>query len=121
MEYRLIAAVAFGGRNFCFTQCLSLRKQAHLPGITRPRSTLLKSGEANMGFLAGVIGLAVGLTGFWLNFELNPMPVSAGPLDSGYFDLGTAGILVATLGFMTQIVMYAVRRTPKTRYIRAKG
>jgi hypothetical protein len=30
-----------------------------------------------MGFLMGIIGLVVALAGFWLNFQLNPMPVSA--------------------------------------------
>jgi hypothetical protein len=69
-----------------------------------------------MGFLVGVIGLAVGAVGFWLNFELNPIPVSAEPLDSGYFDLGATGVLVATLGFMTEIVAYAVRRAPGARF-----
>lgn len=72
-----------------------------------------------MGFLVGINGLAVGILGFWLNFQLNPIPVSAEPLDSGYFDLGVAGIMVAVLGFMTQIVMNSLRRGPKA--VRAKA
>ena len=74
-----------------------------------------------MGFLVGINGLAVGILGFWLNFQLNPIPVSAEPLDSGWFDLGMAGIMVATLGFLTQIAIYSFRRTSKTAVVRAKA
>jgi hypothetical protein len=66
-----------------------------------------------MGFLIGLFGLAVGVTGFWLDFNTHPIPVSVSPLTSGYFDLGAGGILVATLGFLMQLFSFAFKRVPR--------
>ena len=74
-----------------------------------------------MGFLVGVFGLAVGVAGFWLDFNAHPIPVSAYPLTSGYFDLGAAGILVATMGFLMQFFIFATKRTPKSGFVRLKA
>lgn len=74
-----------------------------------------------MGFLVGVSGLALGIFGFWLDFESHPMPTSAYTLSSGYFDLGAVGILVATLGFLIQMSSFAFRRTPKSELARVKA
>ncbi len=74
-----------------------------------------------MGFLIGLLGLAFGVAGFWLDFNAHPIPTSAYPLTSGYFDLGAAGILVATLGFLMQFYAFAIKRTPKTGLVRVKA
>ena len=74
-----------------------------------------------MGFLIGLLGLAVGIGGFWLDFDSNPIPVSTYAQASGYFDLGAAGILVATLGFLMQLFSFAFRRTPKSGLVRVKA
>jgi hypothetical protein len=74
-----------------------------------------------MGFLVGLLGLAAGVGGFWLDFNAHPIPISGFPLTSGYFDLGAAGILVATLGFLMQLFSFAIRRTPKTGLVRMKA
>jgi hypothetical protein len=77
--------------------------------------------EDEMGFLVGLLGLATGVAGFWLDFNAHPIPTSAYPLTSGYFDLGAAGILVATLGFLMQLFSFALRRTPKNGLVRMKA
>jgi hypothetical protein len=74
-----------------------------------------------MGFLIGLLGLAVGIGGFWLDFNAHPIPVSTDPFISAYFDLGAAGILVATLGFLMQLFSFAIRRTPRTGLVRLKA
>jgi hypothetical protein len=77
--------------------------------------------EGKMGFLIGLFGLAVGVTGFWLDFDAHPIPTSADPFISGYFDVGAAGILVATLGFLMQLFSFAFRRTAKSGLVRLKA
>ncbi len=74
-----------------------------------------------MGFLVGLFGLAVGVGGFWLDFNAHPIPISTDPFMSGYFDLGAAGILVGTLGFLMQLFSFAIRRTPKDGLVRMKA
>jgi hypothetical protein len=74
-----------------------------------------------MGFLVGLLGLAVGIGGFWLDFNAHPLPASNDPFVSGYFDLGAAGILVATLGFLMQLFAFSIRRTPKAGLVRLKA
>jgi len=74
-----------------------------------------------MGFLLGISGLAVGVLGFWLDFASHPMPTEIYTLSSGYFEIGAAGILVATLGFLIQMFSFALRRTPRSALVRLKA
>lgn len=53
-----------------------------------------------MGFLVGVLGLAAGFVGFWLDFSSDPFAAQPSP---AYFDLGIGGIVVAILGFIIQM------------------
>jgi ABC-type antimicrobial peptide transport system permease subunit len=53
-----------------------------------------------MGFLVGILGLVIGLVGFWSDFSADPF---AAPPSPAWFDLGIAGIAVAVLGFIIQM------------------
>jgi hypothetical protein len=66
-----------------------------------------------MKYLIGLIGIVVGAAGFWMDFSSHPDMAADSPLGSIYFDVGAAGILVATLCFMIQIVTNALPRRPR--------
>lgn len=53
-----------------------------------------------MGFLIGILGLSVGLVGFWSDFSADPFAAEPSP---AWFGLGVAGIAVAVLGFAIQM------------------
>jgi len=53
-----------------------------------------------MGFLVGLLGLVVGVIGFWADFSSDPFSVQA---SSTNFDMGVAGIAVAIAAFVIQM------------------
>lgn len=53
-----------------------------------------------MGFAVGILGLAAGFIGFWMDFSADPF--AAQPSET-YFNLGVGGIALAILGFIVQM------------------
>jgi len=53
-----------------------------------------------MGFVVGILGLAAGFIGFWLDFSADPFAAQPSVV---WFDLGVGGIVLAILGFIIQM------------------
>ena len=53
-----------------------------------------------MGFVVGILGLAAGFAGFWLDFSADPF---AAQPSQAYLDLGVGSIALAILGFIIQM------------------
>ena len=53
-----------------------------------------------MGFAVGILGLAVGFIGFWLDFSSDPFAAQPSAV---WFDLGVGGVVFAILGFIIQM------------------
>ena len=53
-----------------------------------------------MGFLVGVLGLVIGIIGFWADFSADPFSVQSSTTN---FDMGVAGIAVAVAAFVIQM------------------
>jgi hypothetical protein len=70
-----------------------------------------------MRYLIGFIGIMVGAAGFWMDFASHPDMATDSPLGSAWFDIGAAGILVATLSFMIQMVVNALPRRRQTAIV----
>lgn len=65
--------------------------------------------EAEMGFLVGLLGLVVGVIGFWADFSADPF---SGQPSSINFDMGAIGVAFAITGFIIQMwPRSAARRT----------
>ncbi len=56
-----------------------------------------------MGFLIGIIGLAVGALGFWLDFSADPFATVHHAQAISYSGIGVSGIFVAIVGFILQL------------------
>jgi hypothetical protein len=72
--------------------------------------------EAKMGFLIGLLGLAVGFIGFWFDFSADPFSTQPSP---AYFDIGVAGIAFAIVGFIIQMWPRSAARAARRAASRA--
>ncbi len=73
-----------------------------------------------IGF-TGIIGIVVGAAFLWMDFASNPDMGTDSPLNSAYFDIGAASMLVATLCFMIQMVLNALPRRRRTAMVGAEA
>jgi hypothetical protein len=69
-----------------------------------------------MGFLIGVIGLAVGAIGFWLDFSADPFAAAHHAQAISYYGIGVSGIFAAIIGFILQLWSPKLRLRALSRY-----
>jgi hypothetical protein len=68
--------------------------------------------EAEMGFLVGLLGLVVGVIGFWADFSADPF---SGQPSSTNFDMGALGVAFAVTGFVIQMWPRSAARRAASR------
>jgi hypothetical protein len=73
--------------------------------------------EAEMGFLVGLLGLVVGIIGFWADFSADPFSTQSSTTN---FDMGAVGIAFAVVGFIIQMWPRSAARAARRAAARAR-